>query len=82
MSTLLVTVILGAAGNLLFLAAFRFRRDWFDDPDLAARQGAPPHSARSDSAGGRRDARHPGHSATSAPTTSAARPAAPNANSG
>jgi hypothetical protein len=39
-AALLVTVILGAVSNLLFLTAFRFRRDWFDDPALLVTGGA------------------------------------------
>jgi hypothetical protein len=38
-AALLVTVILRAVSNLLFLAAFRFRRDWFDDPALLVTGG-------------------------------------------
>ena len=38
-AALLVTVILGAISNLLLLAAFRFRRDWFDDPALLVTGG-------------------------------------------
>lgn len=38
-AALLVTVILGAVSNLLFLAAFQFRRDWFDDPALLVTGG-------------------------------------------
>jgi hypothetical protein len=37
---LLVTVVLGTVSNVLFLAAFRFRRDWFDDPALVVTGGA------------------------------------------
>jgi hypothetical protein len=37
---LTVTVALGAVSNVLFLAAFRFRRDWFDDPALLVAGGA------------------------------------------
>jgi hypothetical protein len=36
---LLVTVALGTVSNLLFLGAFQFRRDWFDDPALMVAGG-------------------------------------------
>jgi hypothetical protein len=39
-AALLVTVVLGTVSNLLFLGAFRFRRDWFDDPSLMVTGGA------------------------------------------
>ena len=37
---LIVTVILGAVSNVLFLAAFQFRWDWFADPALLVTGGA------------------------------------------
>jgi hypothetical protein len=37
---LVVTVVLGTVSNVLFLAAFRFRRDWIADPALVVTGGA------------------------------------------
>ena len=39
-AALVVTVALGAVSNVLFLGAFQFRRDWFDDPSLMVTGGA------------------------------------------
>jgi hypothetical protein len=37
---LILTVALGAVSNVLFLAAFRVRREWFDDPALLVAGGS------------------------------------------